>query len=254
MERFIKKTAKEAGKIILDLFGKIDVHYTKNTLHDVVTKADLVSQKIIVDAIKKEHPSHGIVGEEENLAHQSDADYVWYIDPLDGTKNFSTRAPLFGINIGLAHNGDVILGAVYLPPTDEFCFAEKGKGAFLNGKKIKCSEKKEWAYSYGLGGMSASPKNAHVRKVVGALSDNTAWVMAIASSAVAAVYVADGRRDWYISRGSALWDYAGPSIILKEAGCIVTNAQGQNWSLNDKEMFASNQYLHPTLIEMIQKK
>lgn len=248
MQNFVEETIKEAGKTILEMFGKVDVHYTKTTLHDVVTKADLVSQQIIVDAIKKHHPEHGIVGEEEDLAHQSDADYVWYIDPLDGTKNFSTRIPIFGINIGLAHKGEVILGAVYLPFTDEFCFAEKGKGASLNGKKMQCSEKKEWAYSYGIGGMSASSKNIQLREAIGKLSDNTAWIMAIASSAVATVYMADGRRDWYVSRGSSIWDYAGPSIIMKEAGLLVTNSQGQDWSLADKEIFVANTYLHPGLI------
>lgn len=251
MEQFVEKTIREAGAAILRMFGKVNVHYTKDTLHDVVTKADLASQTIIVEAIKKSYPEHGIVGEEENLAHQSDAEYVWYVDPLDGTKNFSTRVPLFGINMGLAHKGKVVLGAVYLPATDEFCFAEKGKGAFLNGKKLQCSEKKEWAYSYGIGGMSASSKNSHMRDMIGGLSDSTAWIMAIASSAIGAVYLADGRRDWYVSRGSSVWDYAGPSIILKESGLIVTNSKGEDWSLTDKEMIVANKYLHPKLIEAL---
>lgn len=253
MEQFIEKTIKEAGKAELEMFGKVDVHYTKTTLHDVVTKADLASQQIIGDAIKKHHPEHGIVGEEENLDHQSDADYVWYIDPLDGTKNFSTRIPIFGINIGLAHKGEIILGAVYLPFTDEFCFAEKGKGAFLNGKRMQCSEKKEWAYSYGIGGMRASSKNTLLREVIGKLSNNTAWIMAIASSAVTAVYIADGRRDWYVSRGSSIWDYAGPSIIMKETGLLVTNSQGHDWSLADKEIFVANSHLHPELIKTFEE-
>lgn len=253
MEQFIEKTIKEAGRTIFDLYGKVDVHYTKNNLHDVVTKADLASQEIIVSAIKKEYPDHGIVGEEENLKHQSDAEYIWYIDPLDGTRNYSTRTSLFGINIGFARKNEVLMGAVYLPATDEFCFAQKNKGAFLNGKKIQCSNKKEWDYSYGIGGMSVSSKNSHIRDVVGKLSGNTAWIMAIASSAVSTVYLADGRRDWYVSRGSSVWDYAGPSIILKESGLFVSNIKGENWSLADKEMIVANKYLHPGLIEALNR-
>jgi len=249
MKQFVTKTIREAGEALLDLFENVEVVYTKDALHDVVTEADLASQKILIDAIRKEYPDHGIVAEEEEVVHRDDADFVWYLDPLDGTRNYATRVPLYGINVGLVEKGSVILGAVYLPATDELCFAEKGEGAFINGEKASCSQQKTWEGSYGVGPIRvASPEGLELAGMISRISNGDAWMNCIASPAVTTVYMADGRRDWYISRGSKSWDYAAPSLIMKEAGCVVTNAAGEDWSPGDEELIVSNEYLHPELL------
>lgn len=252
MENFIKKTIKKAGDATMNFFGRKEIEYTKKTPHEVVTKADLVSQKIIVDAVKNTYPNHGIISEEME-PHQSNAEYIWYIDPLDGTRNFASKVPLFGINIGLAHNNEIIYGAIYLPATKELCFAEKDKGVYLNNQKIQCSDQQDWELSYGIGPIRiSSPKGIKFINGLGRISNKKAWMNGIASPSISAVYIADGRRDWYISRGSKIWDYAAPSLIMKEAGCIVTNLQGEAWKLEDENLIVSNKYLHAKLLEISQ--
>jgi len=252
MEKFIKEIIQKAGQATMKYFGHARVVYTKENLGDVVTKADLASQRIITRAIKKKYPSHGIVAEEENTSYQTDADYIWYIDPLDGTRNFATHVPLFGINMGLSYKGAIVYGAVYLPVTRELCFARAGKGAFLNGRRILCSNHKKFAYSYGLGPVRIShPRLRDLGNII-EHSQNTVWVSSLGSIAVAGVYIASGRRDWYTSRDGKVWDYAAPSLIMKEAGCKVTNVHGKDWQPSDSNLVVANRYLHKELLGLLQ--
>lgn len=224
----------------------------KDSTNAIVTEADLMSQEIIVTAIKKAYPDHGIVSEESE-AYQPNAEYIWYIDPLDGTKNFATRVPLFGINIALAYKGAITHAAIYLPVTKEFCYAEEGKGAYLNGRKISCGVKEDWKGVYGIGPMRFTESYAKFHAQLEEVSEKTGWVNSIASPAVSAVWVADGRRDFYIGPGKNSWDYAAPWLIAKEAGCAVANFLGKEWKPGDRGLVMSNTRLYPTLIEMVKK-
>lgn len=252
MKEFITHVIRQAGQATMRHFGKARIEYTKENENDVVTQADLESQRILVRAIQKQYPSHGIIAEEENVRYQTNAEYVWYIDPLDGTRNFATRVPLFGLNMGLAHKGQMCYGAIYLPVTDELCFAEAGQGAFLNDRKIHCSLQRDWKQSYGIGSARiASFQGISFLNNIATISEKSAWVSCVGSVAVAAVYLADGRRDWYVSSGSKVWDYAAPSIILKEAGCKVTNSYGGDWQPGDEDIVVANEYLHETLLHIM---
>jgi myo-inositol-1(or 4)-monophosphatase len=149
MDTFIKQLAKTGGEIVGKKFGKIGVKYTKKDAKDVVTEADLAANKVITNAIKKKYPNHSIISEETG-EEMTGSDYCWIIDPLDGTLNFATNVPLFGTMIGLAYKGEMILSAIYFPCTKEMLFAKRGKGAFLNGKRVHCSAQKKWNQSYGI--------------------------------------------------------------------------------------------------------
>src|SRR3989344_9501077 len=117
-DSFIQKLAKEAGVAVLKRFGKDGVHYMKSDhVWDVVTKADLLSERIIISAIRKKYPEHGIVSEERGVLKEG-AEYLWIIDPIDGTLNFSLGVPLFGVMICLVHRGNVILSVINLPATE----------------------------------------------------------------------------------------------------------------------------------------
>lgn len=252
MEQFVKKTIKQAGSAIMKFYGSRDIEHHKETRRDIVTKADLASQKIIVEGIRKNYPGHGIISEESE-SFQSKAEYIWYIDPLDGTRNFASNVPLFGINMGLARNSKLILGAIYLPSTKEFCFAKKNCGVYLNDKRIRCSNQSEWELSYGI--VSTHSYKLKYKKFFSGLakiSSGKAWINAIASPAVSAVFMADGRRDWYASRGNKVWDYAAPSIIMQEAGCVVTNPKGSPWKLGDDSIVVANKSLHPEFLKIFQ--
>ncbi|MFH1187352.1 MAG: inositol monophosphatase family protein [bacterium] len=250
MELFIKNTIKEAGGVVADLFGKVGLKYTKQDPSDIVSEADLASNRIIVQRIKDKFPSHGIIAEESG-EHQIDSEYVWIIDPLDGSSNFANRIPLFGIMIGLAKDGIVELASIFDPVHDQLFFAQKGNGCYLNDEKIHCSNKKEWAHSYGCaGGRLSLGKISFLKNLLNEAEKELVWLNTNNSTAVSSMYVADGRRDWYYSAGCKVWDYAAPSLILSEAGCKVTNAKGENWRLGDKELAASNEFLHDKLLSI----
>ena len=254
METFIKQITKEAGTAILKRFGKIGVKYTKVDATDVVTEADLAANKIITSAIKKKYPTHAIISEETG-EHKIGAEYCWIIDPLDGTRNFSRKTPMFAVMIGLAHNGKIELATIYNPCTDELFFAKEGKGVFLNGKKIHCSEHESWESSWGIVNSNMTERNiVNLRKLMNHSEKEKFWIGALGSSGVSAMYLANDRRDWWISQGGGIWDYASPSLILSEAGCKTTNLKGEPWSIKDKEILVANKYLHPKLVKIINPK
>lgn len=255
METFIKQITKEAGAAILKRFGKIGVKYTKENITDVVTEADLVANKIITSAIKSKYPDHAIISEESG-DYNKGAEYCWIIDPLDGTRNFATKVPLFGVMIGLARNGKMEMATIYNPCTGELFFARKGKGAFLNGKKVHCSENKTWTNSWGLVNVNLSKKINLViyNKLLNYAKKDKFWINALGSSAISTMYQTNGRRDWRISIGGGLWDYASPALILKEAGCRVTNFKGEPWSLKDREFLVANKFIYPKLFKIINSR
>ncbi len=248
MQDFIEKTIREAGEAVMNHFGHAEVVYTKEHAYDVVTQADLDANAIIVSAIRKKFPDHAIVSEEEK-ASDSDSEYVWYIDPLDGTKNFATHVPLFGINIALAHKGVVTHGAVLLPVSGELYYAEQGKGAWVNGKPLACSKTTALEYSYGLLGSRIKQKSLDICAKIFLASGKTAWVNSLGSIAVSAMYVASGRRDWCVGLSGGSWDYAAPSIILLESGCKLTDTTGKEWDLRNAELFATNPTLHKEILK-----
>ncbi len=252
MEAFIRGVMLKAGKELMRFYGTdFKTHRKGSGVNDVMTDADLNAEKIITDAIRKRFPSHAIIAEEGTIgANQDTAEYVWCIDPLDGTRNFIRNVPLFGIIIGVACKGVLKYGAIYLPATKEFCFAEKGKGVTLNGKRIHCSNLRDFNVSYGIGPVRASEKSMVFWRHIIEKSkvDGNIWMSGIASPAVSCVYVASGRRDWYFSRGSKTWDYAGSVLLMQEAGCKVTDAEGKPWKLGCTSVVAANPSLHKNLL------
>jgi len=249
MDAFIQKTAREANAAVLKRFGKDGVYYSKSDrAWDVVTKADLLSERIILSAIRKAYPDHGIISEESGVQNEN-ARYVWIVDPIDGTMHFANGTPLFGIFIALAHEGRVVLSTVSLPATGELFFAKAGKGAYRNGKRIHCSKRKEWAGSIGCVPSILNDRSIVFLRRFLAQAPGKRFIIANLGSANDP-YVALGRRDWCISIGAKIWDYAACSLILKEAGCVVTNLKGEPWQLHDGELMAANPILHKQLLKL----
>jgi len=147
MNSEIKKIAKEAvmkaGKVILEEYDNFDRTKIKlKSRHEIVTRVDLLSEEILIKEIRKNFPLHSILSEEKGII-KNVSEYLWIIDPLDGTTNFSMHNPFCSISLALAENEEIILGIVYAPILGEFFMAEKNMGAELNGKKIKVSESEE---------------------------------------------------------------------------------------------------------------
>jgi|SRR3989344_479078 len=251
MDTFIQCIAKEAGDAAFKMFDKIGVKYMKSDhALDCVTEADLLADKMIVSAIRKKYPTHGIISE-ESAPHNAEEDYVWIIDPIDGTLNFATGIPIFGTMIALAHRGEVILSAIYLPATRELFFAKRGKGAYRNRKRIRCSSHRKWFGSTGVGPSGLRPRAIKfIRKLIAGAHKNRIAYTVYGSMAVDAAYIATGRRDWYVVVSGKIHDYAPVVLLLEESGCKVTNTRGDAWRLTDTEAIAANPTLHKQLLKL----
>lgn len=252
MEQFIKIIIKKAGAEIKKRFGEIGVKSTKAHVHDTLTEADLASNRVLVEGIQKRYPSHGIISEETG-EYQKDAEYVWIIDPLDGTNNFARGIPLFGVMAAVAREGRVGYGAIYDPIHDQLLFAKRGKGAFLNNKRIHCSKIKIWSESNGFTSCWMKPKTMRVNRRLLESNEKNQFSLyrALWSIAIESMYVASGRCDWLIGMYGGVWDYAAPPFIMQEAGCIVTDFHGKPWRLGQKDLIAATPALHTTILEIV---
>ena len=243
-EKFIQDVARQAGKITLGFFNKAEVQYTKKDALDVVTQADLASNKFITESIKREFPNDGIISEETGES-KMDAEYVWIIDPLDGTLNFSKNIPIYTVLIARAKAGIVELSVVYDPIHDELCFAKRGEGAYLNGNKIKCSQMKTIDDTVGcINGNIRPDVISNLEKMIAVSSTGKVCATSFYGIGINALYVATGRRDWFMVNGGALWDHAAPSLILEESGCKITTLANTPWTFIEKTMLAANPELH----------
>ncbi|MBV9349429.1 MAG: inositol monophosphatase [Patescibacteria group bacterium] len=250
VDAFIKKIATEAGDHAWARFGKDRKLYMKsNYSFDVVTKADLSTEKFIISAIRKAYPIHGIIAEESGKANEG-AEYVWYIDPIDGTENFSRGIPLFAVMIALARRGRIILSAIYIPVNKELFFAKAGKGAYLNGKRIHCSTKKDFKRSHGFSQLQfRKPNTIFLKKLLALKGMEHFGVATYNCIGVNGCYTASGRRDWVAAPLGGIHDFPAPFLILKESGCVVTTLSGKPWTPGDIGFLAANPALHRQLLQ-----
>ncbi len=237
--RVAKRLAIKAGKIILKDFNSKIKSYHKGK-NDIVTDTDYKVEKYLIKKLNKKFPDHGIVSE-ESKPHKKK--FYWIIDPLDGTINFSRRIPYFGVNIALATKDKVLLGVTYNPLTKELFWAEKKNGTFLNGKRIKVSKNK----NVKMGMINSSTK--YIKKL-----PNPKTARRFGSSAIIFTDIAKGIMDAdIISKKIHIWDFAPGALMVEEAGGKVTDLKGKKWSLNSKDIVASNGKIHKELLKYLKK-
>lgn len=262
VENTIKKALKAAGKILMKSSGQIQKYSVKENQSSIVTKADLASEKAIVKIIQKEFPKHNIIAEETGFK-SNNSEYTWIVDPLDGTSNFASGLPWFGVFIALLKDSEPIASGIHLPFYDLMYFAEKGKGATRNGKKISVSKEnalKNVLLGYSLDYSEDSGKTEKEAKIIKLLVRNIRNLRAT-NSAIDYCYAADGRLGGCINQTSKIWDVAAPYLIIKEAGGIVTdiNGNGMDFSadkgnyLRNFTIVASNKNLHPEIMSIIRQ-
>jgi myo-inositol-1(or 4)-monophosphatase len=253
MNEFLKKIIVEAGDAAFEFQVKAKVEYAKKSATDIVTDGDLLSNKIITDAIKEKYPEHAILSEEGD--HNLEEEYTWIIDPIDGTFNYSKGAPLFCVIIGLVYKKEMLMAAVYAPALNELYFAEKGKGAYLNDQKIHCSNITDISLGFGNAFTLMGPKRLDLlSKFTEESKKHDFWLGSVGALGVSLAWVADGKRDWIVSQGGRIWDYAAPSLILTEAGAKISDMNGEPWVLKDDVnniLAASTNELHEYLVKML---
>lgn len=248
------KSARLAGKIIVDNLGKIsrkDIA-TKRPF-DFVTSVDKESERIVIETIKKDFPDHLFLTE-ESLKECGKETYRWIIDPLDGTTNYIHGYPVFSVSIAVEFKGDIIIGVTFDPLRDELFYAEKGTGSFLNDKPIKVSEAdlKNGLITTGFPFRKKEMIDSYLevfKNIFFKVSD----LRRAGSAALDLAYLACGRCDGFFEFGLSPWDIAAGSLLIKEAGGIVTDFEGDNKYLKTGNIVAGNLTLHKDILEEVKK-
>jgi myo-inositol-1(or 4)-monophosphatase len=245
--------AVHSGADELRRFTDLDLNITnKEGINNLVTDADHASEKAIIGVIKKHFPDHFILSEEAGEIIQ-DSKYKWIIDPIDGTVNFAHRIPICCISIGIEHNGEMILGAVYNPFLNELFFAEKNCGSTLNEKEIRVSEKDQvinacmvTGFPYTYLDAPNGPLQIFERFIRMGIP-----VRRLGSAAIDLCWVACGRFDAFYEHKLQAWDSAAGFLIVEEAGGKVTDFNGRSFSPYQPHIVASNGILHSELLKWI---
>lgn len=246
------EAAHKAGSVLMKYFYKLQKSEIKNkSKHEIVTPADLAAEKIILDLIKKKFPKHAILSEEAG-SNGKEAEYLWIIDPLDGTTNFSMGNPLFAVSIAVYKNNEPVAAATYVPFLKNIYWAEKGKGAYLNNKKIKVSQERkiERAFlTFCHGNNEASIKRAI--NIYARLKLETRDLRQIGAGSIECAWVAEGRTEAIIIPGAHPWDVAAGALLVREAGGIVTNIWGQEWNPQSEGIIAAGKNISDSLIKAV---
>lgn len=248
----IIQIAKEAGEIVRRSFNKnLKIEYKSNE-SDLVTDVDKASEKLISDFVKKKYPSHGIFAEESGEI-KNGSEYVWVIDPLDGTVNFAHGLPIFSISIGLQKDGKTIAGVVYDIAQDILYSAENGGGAYSNDERINVSDNSNIAHSILVTGfpynIHQNPYNA-LEKFV-SFTRKARGIRRLGSAAIDFCYVARGVFDGFWEVYLNPWDICAGKIIVEEAGGVVTNFNGERIENDSKQILASNGKIHNHMVEIL---
>ncbi len=254
MIRKIEEVAKQAGEVIREGYRKdFGIEYKTNK-SDLVTEIDKRSEKLIMDFIKKEFPGHGILSEESG-SFDKNAEYIWVIDPLDGTTNFAHGLPIFSVSIGVQRKGETIAGVVYDVMRDVVYSAEKGSGAFENGKRIFVSKNADLEQSLLVTGFPYNIKSNphHVIERFNAFLFEARAVRRLGSAAIDFCYVASGIFDGFWEVILNPWDIAAGKLIVEEAGGRVTDFKGNEISIFSKQILATNGIVHEKMERILQR-
>jgi len=259
IRKVVFSTSLKAGRELYSRFDKFDRGEIRfKSGHEILTQADLASEKIITQEIKKNFPDHRILSEESGDTRKK-SDYLWVVDPLDGTTNFSMHNPLWSVSIGLAYKQDIVLGIIYAPFLGELFWAEKGKGAKLyspaekkTSKKIKVSPNKG---EQGI--LNTFCHGSEEKEIRRALKYYKRQKLShldcrqLGSAAIELAFVASGRVESLVIPGAHPWDVAGGVLLVREAGGRVSDAKGEDWSLESRDMLASNSHVHDLILKAL---
>jgi myo-inositol-1(or 4)-monophosphatase len=249
----VTQTAREAGSFIKSLHGRIDqAHVEVKGLNDFVTKVDKASEKLIIDQLSKLLPGSSFLAEEETVKN-THAEYVWVIDPLDGTTNFIHGLPCYCVSIGLLKNNEPIAGVIFEVNQDECFYAWKDGGAYLNGERINVSQRKTLKDSLLITGFPYYDYSLldQYMDLFRYFMQHSHGLRRLGSAAADLAYIACGRSEAFYEYSLKPWDVAAGIIIVKEAGGVVSDFAGGGNYLYGQEIIASNPHVYKELQEII---
>ena len=258
MLNFAIQTARDAGRILAEKFGRAALQISNKGEIDLVTEADLAAERFIIERIKSHYPRHAILAEEADasgIKHEGAGEYKWIIDPLDGTTNYAHGYPVFCVSIALERDGRIELGVIYDPLRDEMFSAERGEGATLNGRRIHVSEVEELnnamlctGFPYNVREMGDFARHFYnfIMHAQGVRRDGTA--------ALDLAYVACGRFDGFWEEGLRPWDVAAGLLLIEEAGGRVSYYDGSPFNVYTPPILASNGLVHDAMMRVLGMK
>jgi myo-inositol-1(or 4)-monophosphatase len=258
---FALDTARQAGQLLRDLYRQRHTVSHKSSDIDLVTEADLASERLIVDAIRARFPDHHILSEEglgdlRELA--GEIAHLWVVDPLDGTVNYAHGYPVWGVSLALTQRGQVALGVSYDPLRDEIYWGERGQGAWCNSEPLRVSNTARLrdallatGFAYKRATLSHTSRDQILGNNLaefGAIMPHVQGVRRAGAAVLDLAHLAAGRLDAYWEIHLQPWDWAVGWLLVEEAGGLVTDLRGQPWSLDTNHLVASNGPLHDELL------
>jgi myo-inositol-1(or 4)-monophosphatase len=249
------KAARAAGAIINR--ASLDLDLLKvNTKgpNDFVSEVDQAAEQAIIETLLAAYPGHGILAEESGRAHGAkDSEFVWIIDPLDGTTNFLHGFPVYAVSIALAHRGQVQQAVVYDPTRNDLFYASKGRGAFLNDKRLRVSKRTRLQESL-IGTGFPFRKGDNFKRYVAMFEEvmqHCAGLRRPGAAALDLCYVAAGWYDGFFETGLSPWDIAAGSLMITEAGGLIGNFTGEADFLYQREVVAGTPKVYAQLVKLL---
>lgn len=247
------KAARRAGAIINRASQDIGTLTIKSkNFNDFVSEVDVAAERAIIDTLKDAYPTHGFLGEESgSTSHQSD--FIWIIDPLDGTTNFLHGFPQYCVSIALQHKGEITQAVIYEPNRNDLYTATKGRGAFLNDKRIrvsKCDKLQDALIGTGFPFRDFKYLDDYL-SMFKSMIQKTMGIRRAGSAALDLAYVANGSLDGFWEIGLSAWDIAAGGLLVREAGGIVTDLSGQSGWLESGNILVASPKIHDDMQAII---
>src|ERR1700761_958836 len=246
--------ARKAGRGLARDFGELgELQVSKKGLGDYVSAADIKAEQVLIEELSKARPGYGFLAEESGRTEGTDKTHTWIIDPLDGTTNFLHAIPHFAVNIALSREGVIVAAVTYNPATGDLYWAEKGKGAFMNDKRLRVAARRELVETILATGIpfAGRPGHGQFLKELHQMTQRVSGIRRFGSAALDLAWVAAGRFDGFWERSLRPWDIAAGLLLVTEAG-----GQGSGFSEADDPMVsgnvcAANMELHLLLLERL---
>jgi myo-inositol-1(or 4)-monophosphatase len=247
----IGSLARKAGNTLMKHFRQDwALLKERGTAKEVATKYDKEVDRLIVGEIKKHYPHHSLLSEESGFL-QGDPDWLWIVDSLDGTGDFANFNPFFSVCIALMHKIELLLGVIYAPAIAEFYFAEKGKGAYLNGVKIQVSDVSDLGQSYIFYCEGGDKDRGRTGELLSRVYPRVTDIRKLGSAGLETAWVAAGKGEAYFSTRIEPWDVAPGVLLVQEAGGKVSDFQGNPWKPQTSDLLFSNKKLHEDILNLI---
>ncbi|MEP6635340.1 MAG: inositol monophosphatase family protein [Acidobacteriota bacterium] len=258
MLNFLIQTARDAGGVLIDRLGRAQVS-NKGAI-DLVTEADLASEKLIIERVRSHYPRHAILAEESGASDgegtsSRESEWKWIIDPLDGTTNYAHGYPFFCVSIGVEHGGRIELGVVYDPVRDEMFAVERGQGATLNERPMRVSTVESLDRAMLCTGFPYNVRERpdFARDFVKFTMQGQA-VRRDGSAALDLAYIACGRFDGFWEDGLNAWDVAAGVLLIEEAGGRISDFRGEPLDIYSAKVLATNGRVHESMMRVLAER